>query len=463
MTIQKTFLFNSKKHHTFKRFKIFNFSKNKTALSLYISKSLIFQFKKPKTKYLKMLDSLHIYFKGHLYDVSQWVNKHPGGKKVLQIYNGRDCTEILHATHSAEALKMLLTFPSFPDTRKEQEDLEIKRQAFIKLEEELRSKGVFKPNYFLEFLKLFIVFISLIEGYLGMYYNPNIYSAILLSLSLYYSGWVGHDYSHHNVNKNSTKAGAFFNDHIATLLGGIRGTTILWWKKRHNTHHVSTNEVSNDPDIKLMPILHFFEKFVPNKAQKYQHIYYVPMFFLLHVYWFVESIMICRKNFFNRNYYERKLARQDTTYLIIHCMFSGVLISKAGIFYVLTVYYISGFLTAIVVFATHYGEDRLDPNEAKKMSLVEQTLLTSRNITGFRNTEWDNYIWNWLTGGLNQQIEHHLFPKTPSYNLGMITPYVKELAKKHGLEFRNDNIIECTRKCCEKLHLNVVRNEKKKE
>lgn len=410
-----------------------------------------------------MLDSLHIYFKGHLYDVSQWVNKHPGGKKVLQIYNGRDCTEILHATHSAEALKMLLTFPSFPDTRKEQEDLEIKRQAFIKLEEELRSKGVFKPNYFLEFLKLFIVFISLIEGYLGMYYNPNIYSAILLSLSLYYSGWVGHDYSHHNVNKNSTKAGAFFNDHIATLLGGIRGTTILWWKKRHNTHHVSTNEVSNDPDIKLMPILHFFEKFVPNKAQKYQHIYYVPMFFLLHVYWFVESIMICRKNFFNRNYYERKLARQDTTYLIIHCMFSGVLISKAGIFYVLTVYYISGFLTAIVVFATHYGEDRLDPNEAKKMSLVEQTLLTSRNITGFRNTEWDNYIWNWLTGGLNQQIEHHLFPKTPSYNLGMITPYVKELAKKHGLEFRNDNIIECTRKCCEKLHLNVVRNEKKKE
>ena len=409
----------------------------------------------------QIADSLHIFFQGKVYDVSNWVNKHPGGKKVLQIYNGRDCTEILHASHSDEALKLILTFPSFPDVRKDQEELEVKRQTFLKLEEELRAKGVFKPNYFLEFLKLLFIFVSLIEGYLGLYYNPNTFSALLLATSLYYSGWVGHDYSHHNVNLNSTKAAAFFNDNIATILGAIRGNTLLWWKKRHNTHHVSTNEVSNDPDIKLMPILHFFEKFVPNKVQKYQHIYYVPLFFLLHVYWLVESILICRKNFFNRNYYERKLARQDTAGLLFHCFFSGILLHKAGLFYVLLVYYISGFLTALVVFATHYGEDRLDPINAQKLSLVEQTLLTSRNISGFRNTDWDNYIWNWLTGGLNQQIEHHIFPKTPSYKLGLITPYVKKLAKNYGLEFRNDNIIECTRKCCEKLHVNVVKNEKK--
>ena len=405
----------------------------------------------------KMLDSLHIYYNNKLYDVSNWVNKHPGGKKVLQIYNGRDCTEILHATHSDEARKMLSSFPSFPDQRKSNEDLEVKQKIYLELESKLKSMGVFTPNYFLEFLKLLFVFVFLIYGYMGLYTSPSLLPAISLSIALYYSGWVGHDYSHHNVNQSSTKQAAFMNDYIGTLMGAIRGNTLLWWKKRHNTHHVSTNEVHNDPDIKLMPLLHFFEKFVPNSIQQYQHIYYVPMFFLLHIYWLVESFMINYKNIYNKNYYERKLAIQDSIGLLLHCIFSYMLIRQAGL-YVLLVYYISGFLTALVVFATHYGEDRLEPKYAQSLSLVEQTLLTSRNIAGFINNDIDNYIWNWLTGGLNLQIEHHLFPKTPSYNLQRITPYVKELAKKYGLEYRNSNIVECTRRCCEQLYLNVKRN-----
>lgn len=412
----------------------------------------------------QMLDSLHIYFDGKLYDVSNWVNKHPGGKKVLQIYNGRDCTEILYATHSEQARKLITNFPSFPDTRKDQDELNAKRKVFIELEATLKAKGVFTPNYFFEFIKLTVTFFSIFYGYIGLYNNSNLFSALILSFGLYYSGWVGHDYSHHNVNKNSSTNGAFFNDFIGGVLGAFRGNTLLWWKKRHNTHHVSTNEVSNDPDIKLMPVLHFFEKFIPNKIQQFQHIYYVPLFFLLHIYWMFESLMITWKNISNRNYYERKLAIRDAIGLALHLVFSALLIYKSGIFYVLFVYYISGFLTAIVVFATHYGEERLDPQEAQKLSLVEQTLKASRNIAGFINNYWDNYLWNWLTGGLNLQIEHHMFPKTPSYNLQMITPYVKELCQKYHLEYKNSNIIECTRKCCEKLYVNVVKNlENKKE
>merc|ERR1719230_703834 len=70
---------------------------------------------------------------------------------------------------------------------------------------------------------------------------------------------------------------------------------------------------------------------------------------------------------------------------------------------------VRGFLTGIVVFATHYGEEHLEGGD-HKMTLVEQTALTSRNITG-------GYIVNLLTGYISLQTEHHLFPMMPTVHL----------------------------------------------
>jgi fatty acid desaturase len=61
---------------------------------------------------------------------------------------------------------------------------------------------------------------------------------------------------------------------------------------------------------------------------------------------------------------------------------------------------VRGFATGLVVFATHYGEDILEPEHT--LSLVEQTALTSRNITG-------GFLVNILTGFISLQTEHHLW------------------------------------------------------
>ncbi|MCB0745498.1 MAG: acyl-CoA desaturase, partial [Ignavibacteriae bacterium] len=331
---------------------------------------------------------------------------------------------------------------------------------FIELEATLNAAGVFKPNYFFEFVKLLLTLVPIIYGYISLYSGKNgiLGPLLILAFGQFYSAWVAHDFSHHNVNGSNTTRGAFINDYIGCIIGGFRGNAMLWWKKRHNPHHISTNEVHNDPDIKLMPILHFFENFIPNKIQRFQHLYYVPMFLFLHIYWLTESIFITKKNLSNKNSYERKIARMDLVGLSLHIFFSLLLVFRVGLIPVLTIYYISGFLTALVVFSTHYGEERLNPEDAQRMSLVEQMLTTSRNIAGFINNDVDNYVWNWLTGGLNYQIEHHIFPRTPSYNLPKITPYVKDLARKYNLEYKNSNLIECTRRCCEILYLNMKKN-----
>lgn len=44
---------------------------------------------------------------------------------------------------------------------------------------------------------------------------------------------------------------------------------------------------------------------------------------------------------------------------------------------------------------------------------------------------------DWFTGGLNRQIEHHLFPTMPRHNLNKISPQVEALCKKHGLVYED--------------------------
>ena len=93
-------------------------------------------------------------------------------------------------------------------------------------------------------------------------------------------------------------------------------------------------------------------------------------------------------------------------------------------------------MTGIVVFATHYGEDIIDSSHG--MTLVEQTALTSRNITG-------GYLINILTGYISLQTEHHLWPMMPTAHLNKARPLCKAFFKKHGLKYRESNMLECVR------------------
>ncbi len=94
-------------------------------------------------------------------------------------------------------------------------------------------------------------------------------------------------------------------------------------------------------------------------------------------------------------------------------------------------------MTGIVVFATHYGEEHL-PNGQHKMTLAAQTSLTSRNITG-------GVVVNWLTGFISLQTEHHLWPMMPTAHLSKAQPLAKAYFKKHGLEYRQSNLVECVK------------------
>ena len=85
-------------------------------------------------------------------------------------------------------------------------------------------------------------------------------SAFLLGLFWQQTGWLAHDFLHHQVFKQR-----WANNWVGLFLGNVaQGFSADWWKSKHNTHHAAPNELADggdrvvDPDIDTLPLLASF-------------------------------------------------------------------------------------------------------------------------------------------------------------------------------------------------------------
>jgi len=385
-------------------------------------------------------EQVEVHLFGKRVDVTHFLRKHPGGAKALKIFKDRDATEQFLMYHSPEATKkMHLMARNAPPAPAESDVFGSKiGKDFEALRQQLETMGCYKPDYKDEVFKLFITLAPAIFGARLLHAGMPCLGAALIGFSFYMCGWTAHDYLHHGVLKNGQRQLVLWNNAIGFALGMWQGFVPGWWRARHNTHHLVTNERGNDPDIKTAPALTFVRNSAAaaktlNAVQRWQQYYYVPLMALLDVYWRLESIQYLTVRKLKDTWLEWSM--MAIHYAVLAWVFSG----PEGIMWgwMMFMSLIRGFLTGIVVFATHYGEEHLDGGN-HKMTLVEQTALTSRNITG-------GYVINVLTGYISLQTEHHLFPMMPTAHLDKAQPLVRAFFKKHGLRYRESNLVECVK------------------
>jgi len=380
--------------------------------------------------------SLHVILYGKRVDVSRFQKVHPGGSKVFRIFKERDATEQFESYHSAKAIKMmegmLKKSEDAPPTAPLPSRSEMGKD-FKAMIDSHRAKGYYDPCPLDELFKLFIVLAPIFVGaYLVKSGASPVVGAVAIAFGFYLDGWLAHDYLHHSVFKGSVAKTVTWNNVVGYALGFVQGYDVAWWRARHNTHHVCTNEDGSDPDIKTAPVLVYVRDNPSiakrlNAFQRFQQYYYVPVMAILDVYWRLESIAYVAMRMPKMWWQAAFLVAH---YVLLFWVFAGQM-PLLGLMMVLR-----GFGTGIVVFATHYGEDILDASDVQGMTLVEQTAKTSRNITG-------GWLVNVLTGFISLQTEHHLFPMMPTGNLMKIQPDVRAFFKKHGLEYREGNLVEC--------------------
>jgi len=362
-----------------------------------------------------------------LYDLTNFGKVHPGGKEILENFHDCDATDYFYLLHSNKAREMLkqLKYEEIDEKDK------IPQSDILKLAFKLEKEGYFEANMLIETLQgLFVVLCMIICVLLCKTYPMC--AAIALAIGLTVGGWIGHTYDHqrNNALRSVSQVGA-------PLLLGI---SLTWWSQKHNRHHVSTNEIDHDGDIQLYPFLYLWKpsKEIDSWNRRFQHVYFTLLYSILQLKWQVDSILYAWKT---KN-------TEELALLAVHWVFWITCIPwKVW----LTGALIGGTMLAWIVTANHQAEFKWESkrqfvNETPIQSKYKIHDLAAHQIISTRNIYCPTWFENLLCGGLQYQIEHHLFPRMPIYNLPLVRPIVMEYCKTHGLEYLEENFWDISKR-----------------
>lgn len=291
---------------------------------------------------------------------------------------------------------------------------------FTALTRLVHDAGLMRRRYGYYWAKLVGAVVVLAAWTVGFIWLGNSWwqlgNAAILSVLLTQIAFLGHDAAHRQIFK-SGKWNDWASLIIANLLVGI---SYGWWQSKHNRHHASPNQEGVDPDIQFATLA-----FTPAQATRHRHP--VMKWFMARQGWFFFPILLLEGLSLHVSGVTRVLSRGtikrrwvEITFLTLRL---GGLI--ALVWLVLTPGLAAAFIgVQLAVFGFYMGAS-FAPNHigmplvsAKlKLDFLRRQVLMSRNISGGRGISI-------LMGGLNYQVEHHLFPSMPRPHLRFVQPMV---------------------------------------
>jgi linoleoyl-CoA desaturase len=279
--------------------------------------------------------------------------------------------------------------------------------------------------------------------------------AVLLSWLIMGAGMSGvgmvlmHDANHGTYSKSS-KINKILGKSIY-LLGGFPPN----WRQQHNTmHHGYTNVDGYDEDIEPINILRFSPHKPLKKIHKYQHWYALFLYGLMTVSWATDKDFNQLKSYLKQgisltsklNYRQLFVDLIITKFLYysIFLIIPLILIPVAWYWVLLgffAMHFVCGFILGIVFQTAHVMPTSEYPVPDEKGQIennwaIHQLQTTADYAPGSK-------VLSWMIGGLNYQIEHHLFPNISHIHYRPLSKLVKEVAIKHNLPYHvQDNFIK---------------------
>lgn len=268
--------------------------------------------------------------------------------------------------------------------------------------------------------------------------------AVIMSLGLAGIGLsVMHDANHGAYSKRNW---------VNTFLGyslNLIGANAFNWKMQHNVlHHTYTNVHEEDEDIAPRGVIRMSPHSDWKSMHKFQHIYAWFLYGLMTIVWMVfkdfKRLVVYHKNGMVKKH-KANIAREWVILIITKLVYIGYIFVIPLVFTTLPwwqiligifiMHYITGFILAIIFQPAHVidGTEFPLPNEDRALEnnwAVHQLLTT----TNFGNR---SHWFSWYVGGLNFQIEHHLFPNVCHVHYRKISGIVKATALEFGLPYKS--------------------------
>lgn len=264
--------------------------------------------------------------------------------------------------------------------------------------------------------------------------------AVLMGIGLAGVGFsVAHDALH----------GAYSsNPRINRMLGfsfDLLGANGYMWKITHNViHHTYTNIDGVDEDLSVSPLLRLSPGARHYWFHRYQHVYGIPAYSLATLNWI---FMKDYQQFLKRDigpYLNKKHPRSEVITLIVTKLFCytymlviPLLVLDIAWWQVLVgfamVHTTAGLILGVIFQLAHVVEGTDYPVPDEHGCMEHQWIIHEMETTA--NFAPNNRLLSWYVGGLNYQIEHHLFPQICSIHYPAICGIVRAAAEKHGVPY----------------------------
>ena len=251
--------------------------------------------------------------------------------------------------------------------------------------------------------------------------------AVVLGVLSTQVAFLGHDGGHQQVFGSRDA-----NDVLGLLAGDLLvGLSFGWWLDKHNRHHAHPNQEGQDPDIGE-GVLAFTEKHVANRTghlaravTRYQAWLFFPLLAFEGLQLHVASL---------RSLVDGRTHRYRRTEMVLFAVhvvaYFGILFTvlspgRAVLFMVIH-QAAFGFYMGCSFAPNHKGMPIIGPDV--EVDYLRRQVLTSRNVRG-------GWFTDLLLGGLNYQVEHHLFPSMPRPNLRRAQRIVRQYCQEQRITY----------------------------
>jgi linoleoyl-CoA desaturase len=298
-------------------------------------------------------------------------------------------------------------------------------------------------NYSL-WLKAILLVISFLFVYIHLvFFTPVTWVAILECLILGgLTAAIGFNVMHDGAHGSFSRY-KWVND-LAALSVNFLGANNFMWKTKHNViHHAYTNIDGVDDDIEARPLLRLCETQKFYKIHRYQHLYFWAAYSLLYIWWvFVTDY----KKYFLKRIGPMPLKKMTA---MDHVSFWSFKVLHAFLFVALPIYLLgftpwligfliyglfAGFVLSIVFQLAHTVEHTHFPAADPVTGKMEDEWAVHQLKTT-ANFATKSKLISWWVGGLNFQIEHHLFPKISHVHYPAISKIIKKACADFNIPY----------------------------
>lgn len=287
-------------------------------------------------------------------------------------------------------------------------------------------------------LALNLTFLLILDTLWLQLLNAAFLAFVFVQISL-----VGHDLGHRQFS-----LGVGWKDEgLALFLGNLLiGISRQWWIGKHNEHHSHPNQLDVDPDVDIVLVA-----FSEEQALSKQGIARLVVKYQAYLLFPLSLLQALSMNFSSIQFLVERKAKHTLAEAISlgahFVVYFGLLFSLLGAWQAVVFIIIHKGLTGLYltsIFApNHKGMPILSKD--RQMDFLHRQVLSSRNVSA-----------HWLTdfcyGGLNYQIEHHLFPSMPRNKLREAQAIVKPFCEEHSIAYHETSVLQSYREILQCLH-----------